>query len=180
MPQIGSMIGRLVRAEDTAARLGPDLFAQMLKDTEMVDVPVEQLEAAGKADLERNTAALKSECAAYAPKATLAQCIAKVDADKPKQGPVAEARSMLPMLRDFVVQNKVVSIPNDTQALVAQAPPYNAQNAAYINVPGPFDKKTPSGFKASTSSGGVCAGTTVTLHPSPRSLRRMFCLIPKS
>ena len=30
IPQIGSMIGRLVRAEDTAARLGPDLFALAL------------------------------------------------------------------------------------------------------------------------------------------------------
>jgi hypothetical protein len=46
---------------------------------------------------------------------------------------------MLPMLKDFVVQNNVVSIPNDSQALVAEAPPYNSQNAAYINVPGPFD-----------------------------------------
>jgi len=32
-PQIGSMIGRLVRAEDTAARLGPDVFALALPAT---------------------------------------------------------------------------------------------------------------------------------------------------
>jgi two-component system cell cycle response regulator PopA len=30
IPQIGSMIGRLVRAEDTAARLGPEIFALAL------------------------------------------------------------------------------------------------------------------------------------------------------
>jgi two-component system cell cycle response regulator PopA len=30
VPQIGSMIGRLVRAEDTAARLAPDVFALAL------------------------------------------------------------------------------------------------------------------------------------------------------
>jgi hypothetical protein len=132
------LTGERKNANDNFA-LGADLFVQMLADTEMVDVPVDQIEAAGKADLERNTAALKAECATYAPKASLAQCIAKVDADKPKQGPVAEARTMLPLLKDFVVQHKVVSIPNDTQALVAEAPPYNAANAAYINVPGPFD-----------------------------------------
>jgi hypothetical protein len=124
--------------------LGQDLFAQMLKDTELVDVPVDQIEAAGKADLERNTAALKAECATFAPKASLTQCIEKVDADKPKQGPVAEARTMLPMLKDFVEKNNVVSIPNDSQALVAEAPPYNAQNSAYINVPGPFDHNVAS------------------------------------
>ena len=34
IPQIGSMIGRLVRAEDTAARLGPELFALALPATQ--------------------------------------------------------------------------------------------------------------------------------------------------
>ncbi|MDB5475234.1 MAG: response regulator [Phenylobacterium sp.] len=33
VPQIGSMIGRLVRVEDTAARLGPDVFALALPAT---------------------------------------------------------------------------------------------------------------------------------------------------
>ncbi len=33
LPQIGSMIGRLVRAEDTAARLGPEVFALALPAT---------------------------------------------------------------------------------------------------------------------------------------------------
>ena len=33
IPQIGSMIGRLVRVEDTAARLGPEVFALALPAT---------------------------------------------------------------------------------------------------------------------------------------------------
>jgi hypothetical protein len=137
------LIGERKNANDSFA-LGADLFAQMLKDTELVDVPVDQIEAAGKADLENNTAALKAECAVYAPQASPAQCIEKMDAEKPRQGPVAEARTMLPTLKDFVEKYNVVSIPNDSQALVAEAPPYNAQNAAYINVPGPFDHNVAS------------------------------------
>ena len=65
--------------------LGPELFAQMIKDTERVDLPLDQLEAAGRADLERNTAALKAECDNFAPKASLSQCMAKMMADKPKE-----------------------------------------------------------------------------------------------
>jgi len=137
------LIGERKNANDNFA-LGADLFAQMLKDTELVDVPLAQIEAAGRADLERNTAALKAECAEYAPKSSLAQCVGKMDLDKPKQGPVADARTMLPTLKDFVEKNNVVSIPNEAQALVAEAPPYNAQNAAYINVPGPFDHNVAS------------------------------------
>jgi uncharacterized protein (DUF885 family) len=119
--------------------LGADLYAQMVAQTERVDLPVDQIEAAGKADLERNTAALKTECDTYAPKAPLAQCIAKVAAHKPKAGAVEAARAQLVMLKDFIVKNNVVSIPGPEEALVAEAPPYNRANAAFIQVPGPYD-----------------------------------------
>jgi Bacterial protein of unknown function (DUF885) len=133
------LVGARKSANDTYA-LGPDLFAQMVKQTEQVDLPVEQIEAAGRADLDRNTAALKAECNAYAPKASLAQCMAKMAANKPKGGPVEEARNQLKMLKEFIVQNNVVSIPSNDEALVAEAPPYNRSNAAFINTAGPYDK----------------------------------------
>jgi hypothetical protein len=120
--------------------LGKDLYAQMVKDTEQVDLPIEQIEAAGRADLERNTAALKAECATLLPKGTLAACVAKVSAKKPAEGTLDAARRQLVMLREFVQKNNVVSIPNDDQASVAEAPPYNRNNAAFIQVPGPYDK----------------------------------------
>ena len=126
------------KANDKFA-LGSDLYAQMIAQTELVNVPVDQIEAAGRADLARNTAALKTECAAYAPKATLTQCIAKMSANKPKGGAVEGARAQLGMLKDFIVKNNVVSIPSNDEALVADAPIYNRSNAAFIQVPGPYD-----------------------------------------
>ncbi len=128
----------LGKADDKFA-LGPDLYAQMLSQTERVDLPVAQIEAAGRADLDRNTAALKAECEAYAPKESLAQCVAKMSAHKPKDGPVEAAREQLTMLKDFVVKNNVVSIPSNEEAKVAEAPVYNRSNAAFIQVPGPYD-----------------------------------------
>jgi uncharacterized protein (DUF885 family) len=119
--------------------LGPDLYAQMVAQTEAVKLPVDQIEAAGRADLDRNTAALKTECAAFAPKESLQQCIAKMSAHKPKDGPVAAAREQLVMLKDFIVKNNVVSIPSNEEAMVAEAPVYNRSNAAFIQVPGPYD-----------------------------------------
>jgi uncharacterized protein (DUF885 family) len=120
--------------------LGKELYAQMLKDTEQVDLPVEQIEAAGRADLERNTAALKAECATYLPKGTLAACVAKVSAKKPPEGDLEAARKQLTMLRDFVQKNNVATIPNNDEVLVVEAPPYNRENFAFIQVPGPYDK----------------------------------------
>jgi two-component system cell cycle response regulator PopA len=54
IPQIGSMIGRLVRAEDTAARLGPEVFALALPGT---------AQAAGQAAAERIAAVIA--CTAF-------------------------------------------------------------------------------------------------------------------
>ncbi|MDP9008687.1 MAG: DUF885 domain-containing protein [Pseudomonadota bacterium] len=119
---------------------GADLFGQMIKQTEQVDLGLDQIEAAGRADLDRNTAALKAECSTYAPKAALAQCVAKMAANKPKSGPVEAARNQLKMLKEFIAQNNVVSIPSNDEALVAEAPPYNRSNAAFIVTAGPYDK----------------------------------------
>jgi uncharacterized protein (DUF885 family) len=119
--------------------LGADLYAQMVADTERVNVPADQIEAAGRADLERNTAALKAECDTYAPKASLQQCTAKVAAHKPKDGAVEAARAQLTMLKEFIVTNNVVSIPSTDEAMVAEAPVYKRSNAAFIEVPGPYD-----------------------------------------
>ncbi len=139
------LIGERKSANDKYA-LGPDLFAQMVKQTEQVDLPVGEIEAAGRADLTRNTAALKAECGGYAPKASLAQCVARMQANKPKGGPVEEARNQLKMLKEFIVQHNVVSIPSNDEALVAEAPPYNSSNAAFINTAGPYDKGVVSVF----------------------------------
>jgi uncharacterized protein (DUF885 family) len=133
------------KANDNFA-LGADLYAQMVAQTERVDLPIDQIEAAGRADLDRNTAALKAECDTYAPKSTLQQCIAKMSADKPKSGPVEAARTQLGMLKDFIVKNNIVSIPSNDEALVAEAPPYNRSNAAFIQVPGPYDHGVASVF----------------------------------
>jgi hypothetical protein len=140
-----ALVESLKKANDKFA-LGPDLYAEMVKQTESVDVPVVEIEAAGKADLERNTAALKAECDTYAPKAALMQCIAKVAAHKPKDGAVEAARAQLVMLKDFIVKNNVVSIPSTDEAMVAEAPPYNRSNAAFIQVPGPYDRGVVSVF----------------------------------
>jgi uncharacterized protein (DUF885 family) len=119
--------------------LGKDLYAQMIKDTEQVDVPVGEIEAAGRADLQRNTDMLKSECANYLPNGSLAACVAKMDAKKPPEGTLEAARRQLTMLKEFVQNNHVASIPVDQQALVAEAPPYNRENSAFIQVPGPYE-----------------------------------------
>lgn len=121
--------------------LGPQLFARMVKATEQVDVPLARLHEIGETDLGRNLVALRKVCDSYAPGRTLRECADQANGVKPKDGAVATARRQLPELREFVTSKALVTIPGPEQALVDQAPPYNAQNFAYINVPGPYESK---------------------------------------
>ncbi len=124
--------------------LGPEKYAKMLQMTERIDVPIATIEAAGNADLARNLAALRDACAKILPKGTLAACVATVMADKPEGGAVAGARAQLAGLRQFVIDQDIVSIPGTEQAQVAEAPPFNRQNFAYIDIPGPYEQGLPS------------------------------------
>jgi hypothetical protein len=119
--------------------LGAAKFSAMLRVTERVDLPLEELELAGRQDLERNLAALADACAKFAPGLSRAACVDKMRANKPVGGSVDGARAQLAQLRQFVVDHEIVSIPREEQALVAESPPYNRGNFAYISIPGPYE-----------------------------------------
>jgi hypothetical protein len=124
--------------------LGPDLFSQMLWDTERVDISLEELEAIGRADMARNLQDLNDACSEFAPGATVQNCFAKMSANKPKDGSVESARDQLTETRKFIEQEDLVSIPGTEEAKVDEAPPYARSNFAYINIPGAWEKNQPS------------------------------------
>jgi Bacterial protein of unknown function (DUF885) len=147
MAELGEWFESQMPADGTEAgefRLGPDLFRRMLWETERVDVSLGELEAAGRQELERNLAALREACAAYAPGLSVAECLEKVQAEKPPEGPVEAARRQLAGLRRFVEEKGLASIPGSEEALIRESPPYQRWNSAYIDIPGPYDRHLPS------------------------------------
>jgi uncharacterized protein (DUF885 family) len=124
--------------------LGCDKFQRMLAYTEMVNVPVAELEQIGRADLAANQKLLAEACSRYAAGQSIEACMAKMSANKPKGGAVAGARAQLAGLKQFIIDHDIVTIPGPEEAKVEEAPPYNRQNSAYINIPGPYEKNLPS------------------------------------
>ncbi|MDH3748546.1 MAG: DUF885 domain-containing protein [Gammaproteobacteria bacterium] len=124
--------------------LGEASFLKMLRETQGVDVTLDELKAAGVADLERNLNTLHASCAEYAPGESTEDCVLKVQGRKPPEGAVAGASRQLPGLKQFLIDNDLVSIPGTEDALVDEAPPHRRFNAAYINIPGPFESGLPS------------------------------------
>jgi hypothetical protein len=137
-------LGELKATATQDYALGEDLFLRMLRETQGLDITLEELQAAGQADLDRNLAALYAACAEFAPGESTEDCVRKVSERKPPEGAVAGAARQLPGLKKFIIDNEIVSIPGTEDALVREAPPHRRFNFAYIEIPGPFEKGLPS------------------------------------
>lgn len=124
--------------------LGEERFLKMLKDTQGVDITLADLKAAGELDLDRNLDMLFAACAEFAPGESTEACVLKVQNRKPPEGAVDGAARQLPALKQFLIDNDIVSIPSDEEALVDEAPPHRRFNAAYINIPGSYESGLPS------------------------------------
>ncbi len=124
--------------------LGEEMFLRMLSATQGVDVSLAELQAAGELNLQQNLDALFEACAEFAPGESSEDCVLKVQNRKPPEGAVGGARRQLPELRRFLEDNDIVSIPGTEDALVDEAPPHRRFNAAYIDIPGPFESGLPS------------------------------------
>jgi len=130
--------------------LGPEKFKAMVKQTEGVDIDLDQLEQIAQKDLQRNLDAMKAECDKYAPGKTLIECSDQASAHKAEGADVVQAATaQLGDLRKFIQDNDIVTIPGTEEAKVGLAPPYKAWNFAYINIPGPYETNMPSVYYVS-------------------------------
>jgi uncharacterized protein DUF885 len=144
LKELGAYFGEQAKRGTQAYALGPTLFRDMLKSTEGVETPLDSLELLGRRDLERNLLALRKACGEFAPGRSTQECVERVEAKKPPQGPVRAAQAQLDTLERFVREKSLVSIPGTERALVRESPPYQRFNAAYIDIPGPYEKGLPS------------------------------------
>ena len=135
--------------------LGPEKFSKLLKMTEQVDIPLDQLEAIARRDFQRNWDALELECKKFAPGKSMPECMDLAAAHKPDgKNPVEAATKQLAGLRKFLQEKDLITIPGTERAEAAQAPPYKAWNFAYINIPGPYEHNLPSIYYVSPPDPG--------------------------
>jgi uncharacterized protein (DUF885 family) len=131
--------GMRARATDDYA-LGREAFSRMIAETQGIDVDLDRLRIALEADLERNLAATREAAAKIDPKATVAEVIARVAADRPApKDVIATATAQSVKMRAFVVERGIVAIPSEDVAEVVETPPFMRWNAAFLNGAGPFE-----------------------------------------
>jgi uncharacterized protein (DUF885 family) len=117
----------LPKANDTAHVLGRERFLAFVEAQEGRRIELGDF----KKMAEDNLAANKS---AYE------ELLRKVTPTRPPADKyLAEATRVMDASRQFIIDKKLFTIPSEDRAVVAESPPYMRWNAAFLNMPGPFD-----------------------------------------
>ena len=124
-------------------RLGAKNFSQKLLYDEMVDIPLDRLLEIGYADLRRNQQQLKEVAAQIDPHRSTAAVLDDLHRDHPPADQLLQTfRDTLGGLRQFIEQNKIITIPSTVPPFVEETPPFaRALTTASMDTPGAYETK---------------------------------------
>ena len=109
-------------------RLGAENFRKKLLYEEMVDIPLDRLLEVGYADLRRNQQQLKEVAAQIDPHRSTEAVLADLRKDHPPADQLLQTfRDTLGGLRQFIEQNKIITIPSTVPPIVEETPAFRAR-----------------------------------------------------
>ena len=126
---------------DADFAIGSSKFAALLKHGEMVDLPLERLLDVGEADLRRNLALFNETAAAIDPSRSAREVMARIAADHPAADAlIPETRGMLEDIRQYLIDNEIVSVPSDVRCMTVETPSFMRWAFAALDFPGPYER----------------------------------------
>jgi hypothetical protein len=143
LSELADWVAGAAGADDGYA-LGEEGLAAMIRRTEGFGLPLAALREAAAAELRRNLGGLEEAAAAMGLRAP--EALERVLARKSPDGPVAAARRQLAGLRSFVESADLMTVPPGPEVRVEEAPLHNRWNAAYIDIPGPYESGLPATY----------------------------------
>lgn len=128
--------------------IGADLFAKKLEYDEMVDTPLSRVLAIGEANLEKDYKAFVETARRIDPNKSPAEVMAAISNDHPKEADLIPAtRRTLASIRQFLVDRKIIELPNELFPLVEETPPYARSGSfASMDTPGAYETKATEAF----------------------------------
>ncbi|NOT00291.1 MAG: DUF885 domain-containing protein [Phycisphaerales bacterium] len=130
---------RKPKANDAFA-IGAELFGELLRETEGVDIPLDRLLAIGQADLDRNLARAGEIVRANLRDTTVggAMAMMKDHAYAPNDLIPAIAKE-LNDIRRFCIDRDLITIPSKVGPTVGETPKFARWASAMMSAPGPFE-----------------------------------------
>jgi uncharacterized protein (DUF885 family) len=129
-------------------RLGAENYRKKLLYDEMVDIPLDRLLEIGYADLRRNQQMFRETAAKIDPHKTPQQILEDAEKDHPAADKLLQAfRDTLGGLRDYIVQNRIATIPSSVTPVLEETPPFmRALTSASMDTPGSYEKVAKEAF----------------------------------
>jgi uncharacterized protein (DUF885 family) len=132
---------------DTSFALGAAAYAAMLR-TELIDLPAEKILEVGLSELRAQQRRFAEAAAVIDPNRKPIEVYKSIQREHPTAASlIPDTRKDLEMIRQFVVDHHIVTIPSPVRARVEETlPPFRATSFASMDTPGPFEKKATDAY----------------------------------
>ena len=128
--------------------LGEEKFARLLAQTELVELPPAKILELGLAELKREQEAFAEAAKEIDPSKSAAEVYKQIQNEHPTPENLLPTMSkQLDSIRQFVVDQKLVTIPSEVRAQLKETPAYRrATSFASMDTPGAFEKKATEAY----------------------------------
>lgn len=136
--------GQAATFDDNFA-IGRAMYEKLLKYDELVEMPLEEVLAAGERDLEQNYAALVETARQLDPQASVNEVVERFKSQHPTAAElIGYSQTMLERIRQYLVDKNLISIPSETRPVVAPTPPPLRFGFASMHSAGVYEKSAES------------------------------------
>lgn len=139
-----TFVSQLQAREATAGNdfaIGRERYEHLLKYTEMVELPLDEVLAIGEADLQRNKSKLQEIARQIDPNRDVREVVADMGKEHATSDTlIEETRQTLERIRQYLIDNHIVSVPSEVRAMVEQTPPFMRWAFAFMSSPGAFEQ----------------------------------------
>ncbi len=128
--------------------LGPEKYARMLAQNELVNLSPEKVLEIGLAELQKEQAAFAEAAKIIDPEKPAIEVFKAIQKEHPTpESLLPDTTKNLEEIRKFVVERDLISIPSKVRAEVKETPQYaRATSFASMDTPGPFEKKATEAY----------------------------------
>ena len=138
---------KMPKANDRYA-LGREKYSRLLEYGEMITLAPEQLLEMGLRELHRKQEVFAEAAREIDPDKKPVEVFQAIQKDHPtEQGLIPDTAKDLEMIRQFLIDHKIISLPSPVRAQVTETPQYlRATSFASMDTPGPFETKATEAY----------------------------------
>ena len=128
--------------------IGKDNYQKMLLYGEDITMTADEILAIGMKELQKEQAAFNAAAKIINPNKKPIDVYNEVQKEHPTaQGLIPDSRKNLEAIRQFMVDNKIVTLPSEVRVKIEETPPYaRATSTASMDTPGPFETKATEAY----------------------------------